>query len=299
MFKFTDLSDDDVFRPEAYRLDPRAFWEKRRTSRKPYIFDLRGPGAYEAAHIPGAHSLPIEHFESSIYQMPFTGDILLYGEGNGEVLTAAEILYDNGFDTFWFVEDFESLHHPESSWIRVSEDAAERLRDELSRASAQVVQIEVEAKTAVKGNYTMAFAPEPEAGPLLRFDVQGLSLGIRPEQVSFLEGTEILVDDSGALEIRNPSLSLRKLDGSIEEQVQILLDEQINPMVASHGGVVRLHGMKDDAVYLEFGGGCQGCGMIDVTLKQGVEVMIKENIPQISGVFDVTDHQSGDNPFYR
>jgi Fe/S biogenesis protein NfuA len=145
----------------------------------------------------------------------------------------------------------------------------------------------------------MAFVPESEAGPLLRFDVQGLSLGIRPEQVSFLEGTEILVDDSGALEIRNPSLSLRKLDGSIEEQVQILLDEQINPMVASHGGVVRLHGMKDDAVYLEFGGGCQGCGMIDVTLKQGVEVMIKENIPQISGVFDVTDHQSGDNPFYR
>ena len=299
MFKFTDLSDEDVFRPETYRVDAKAFWEKRRTSRKPYLFDLRSPAAYEAAHIPGAHSLPIEHFENSIYQMPFTGDILLYGSPDGEVLTAAEILYDNGFDTFWFIEDFEELHQPQPNWLTVTPEATERLRQELSQHSAQVVQIEVDAKSALKGNYAMAFLPQATDAELITWEGAGLRWSIRQELIGFVEGTEVFVDAEGALEIQNPTLSLRKLDGSLEEQVQILLDEQINPMVASHGGVVRLHGIKDDAVYLEFGGGCQGCGMIDVTLKQGVEVMIKENIPQVAGVFDITDHQSGENPFYR
>ena len=94
MFKFTDLSDNDEFKAEDYRLNTKEFFEKRRTSRRPYVFDLRSANDYELSHLPGSHNLPIEHFENSIYQMPFSGDILLYGGENGEVLTAAEILYD-------------------------------------------------------------------------------------------------------------------------------------------------------------------------------------------------------------
>ena len=70
-------------------------------------------------------------------------------------------------------------------------------------------------------------------------------------------------------------------------------------MVASHGGVVSLLEVKDSSAYLEFGGGCQGCGMIDVTLKQGVEVMIKEQVPEIEAIYDVTDHAEGTNPYYQ
>ena len=92
MFKFNDLSNDDVFKPETFRLDARAFWEKRRTASKPYVFDLRSPEDYEAGHLPGAQNLPVEQFENSIYQMPFSGDILIYGSENGEALTAGEIL---------------------------------------------------------------------------------------------------------------------------------------------------------------------------------------------------------------
>ena len=80
MFKFTDLSDNDEFKAEDYRLNPKDFYEKRRTSRRPYVFDLRSANDYEESHLPGSHNLPIEHFENSIYQMPFSGDILLYGE---------------------------------------------------------------------------------------------------------------------------------------------------------------------------------------------------------------------------
>ena len=94
-------------------------------------------------------------------------------------------------------------------------------------------------------------------------------------------------------------MSITKISGTIEEQIQHVLDEEVNPMVASHGGVVSLLEVKNSNAYLECGGGCQGCGMIDVTLKQGVEVMIKEQIPEIEAIYDVTDHAEGTNPYYQ
>ena len=100
MFEFKDLTDDNDFNASDYRLNPREFFEKRRTSKRPYVYDLRSSEAYELENIPGSHNLPIEHFETSIYQMPFAGEILLYGGEDGEVLTVAGILYDNDFDSF-------------------------------------------------------------------------------------------------------------------------------------------------------------------------------------------------------
>jgi Fe/S biogenesis protein NfuA len=66
-----------------------------------------------------------------------------------------------------------------------------------------------------------------------------------------------------------------------------------------HGGHVSLVDVKDDIAYLQFGGGCQGCGMVDVTLKQGVEVMLREAVPELKAVMDVTDHAGGQNPYYQ
>ncbi len=81
--------------------------------------------------------------------------------------------------------------------------------------------------------------------------------------------------------------------------VQLLLDEQINPAVSSHDGYIRLVEVKDDTAYIRFEGGCQGCAMAHVTLRQGVEVMIKEQVPEIVAVVDVTDHASGTNPYFK
>jgi Fe/S biogenesis protein NfuA len=83
------------------------------------------------------------------------------------------------------------------------------------------------------------------------------------------------------------------------QKVQKLIDERVNPGVASHGGWVELLEVKGDTVFLRLGGGCQGCGMVDVTLKQGIEVMIKEEIPEIKRVIDQTDHAGGDNPYHQ
>jgi NFU1 iron-sulfur cluster scaffold homolog, mitochondrial len=82
------------------------------------------------------------------------------------------------------------------------------------------------------------------------------------------------------------------------EQVQQFLEAKINPMVASHGGFVELIDVQDNNVYIRMGGGCQGCGAADVTLKMGIERMMKEDMPQIMDVLDTTDHASGRNPYY-
>ncbi|HSB40274.1 MAG TPA: NifU family protein [Methylomirabilota bacterium] len=81
-------------------------------------------------------------------------------------------------------------------------------------------------------------------------------------------------------------------------KVQDLIDNMINPAVAGHGGFVQLVDVKDNKVYLQMGGGCQGCGAADVTLKQGIERLIREEIPEVEEVLDTTDHASGENPYY-
>ena len=81
--------------------------------------------------------------------------------------------------------------------------------------------------------------------------------------------------------------------------VQRLLDDEINPAVASHGGYISLVDVREDVVYIRLEGGCQGCGMADVTLKQGVETAILRELPDIVAVRDVTDHAGGTNPYYQ
>lgn len=85
----------------------------------------------------------------------------------------------------------------------------------------------------------------------------------------------------------------------VEERVQWVLDHHIAPAIASHGGTATLVAVEDDAAYLRLGGGCAGCGMAAVTLSQGIEVAIRENVPEIARVIDVTDHAAGTNPYFE
>lgn len=87
-------------------------------------------------------------------------------------------------------------------------------------------------------------------------------------------------------------------DDPIAQKVQDVLDRQVNPGVASHGGNVSLDRVEDGVAFISLGGGCQGCGAADVTLRHGIERMIFENVPEIERVADVTDHASGTNPYY-
>ena len=88
------------------------------------------------------------------------------------------------------------------------------------------------------------------------------------------------------------------MNDDLATKVQELIDSTINPAVAGHGGFVQLIDVKDNRVYLQLGGGCQGCGAADITLKAGIERLINEELPEIEEVLDTTDHASGENPYY-
>jgi Fe/S biogenesis protein NfuA len=100
----------------------------------------------------------------------------------------------------------------------------------------------------------------------------------------------------------SPAVGVRApgdLRGDITERVQQVVSEHINPAIAAHGGRAEVASVTDGVAYLRLGGGCQGCGIAQVTLRQGIESAIKEAVPEIDRVVDVTDHASGTSPFYR
>ena len=120
--------------------------------------------------------------------------------------------------------------------------------------------------------------------------------------IPFLE--DAVVDYSadkfgGQLTIRAPNSRLPNVtdDSPVEDRVNYVLYNEINPSLAAHGGVVSLAEIDDGFAILEFGGGCQGCSAVDLTLKQGVEKTLLEKIPELTGVRDVTDHSDTSNAY--
>jgi Fe/S biogenesis protein NfuA len=100
----------------------------------------------------------------------------------------------------------------------------------------------------------------------------------------------------------SPAVGIRPsthLTGPLEQRVIAVLEQEINPAIAQHGGRAELVAIEDATAYLRLGGGCQGCGMATVTLTQGIAVSITEAVPEIERVVDVTDHSSGTNPYYE
>jgi Fe/S biogenesis protein NfuA len=89
------------------------------------------------------------------------------------------------------------------------------------------------------------------------------------------------------------------MSDELRAKVQELIDSTINPAVAGHGGFIELLDVKDNKVYLAMGGGCQGCGAADVTLRSGIERLIKEELPEVEEILDATDHAAGSNPYYQ
>lgn len=152
---------------------------------------------------------------------------------------------------------------------------------------------------------TLNFCPSGEQRP----DDEAVDCGVFTLFVS-TEGREALdgamIDfesnaTGGELSIRAPGLKGQAPgeDAPLHERVSWVLESRINPMVASHGGVVSLVDVTDENdVILRFGGGCHGCGMVDVTLRQGIETQLRELVPEIRNVTDGTDHASGQNPYY-
>lgn len=136
-------------------------------------------------------------------------------------------------------------------------------------------------------------------------ECEDFSVYIDAASAPYLEGVNINYEaqrTGGQLTIRAPKLkgSVPGAESGLIERVRYVLDTEINPGVASHGGRVSLVEVSSEGeVVLRFGGGCHGCGQVDVTLKHGVEKTLRARIPEVTGVRDVTDHASGSSPYYK
>ena len=136
------------------------------------------------------------------------------------------------------------------------------------------------------------------------FDDHGLEVVIDPESAQLLKGARIdwieSLTESG-FKVENPNLApigSKPLEGALADRVQQAIDQFVNPGVAQHGGHVTLVEVRDKVVYLQMGGGCQGCGMASVTLSQGIDKILREQVPEITGIQDVTNHSAGDSPYF-
>ncbi len=128
--------------------------------------------------------------------------------------------------------------------------------------------------------------------------------------IEALSGAQLDLDEDGGLVIVNPNSPVAPpkvdldfgpdaLTNDLALRVSAVLADEINPSIAAHGGRADLMGVVENTAYVVMGGGCQGCGLAAVTLSQGITVAIKEAVPEITEVVDVTDHASGSNPFYQ
>lgn len=152
----------------------------------------------------------------------------------------------------------------------------------------------------------IAFCPPGEhRGTDIPLSFESFTLYVDRNSAPFLEAAEIDYKKdglSGQLAIGAPNLRGNKPDSqaNLADKVNYLLQTEVNPNLASHGGMVTLIEItEDNAVVLRFGGGCHGCGMVDVTLKQGIEKSLMAQLPEITAVIDVTDHTTGENPYYE
>jgi Fe/S biogenesis protein NfuA len=142
-------------------------------------------------------------------------------------------------------------------------------------------------------------------GSELEIACNGFVLYVDGPSAPYLDGAEVDYQANatgGQLTIRAPKIKGVEpgADATLAERIAWLLQVEVNPQIAAHGGRVSLVDIVDDnVVLLRFGGGCHGCGMADVTLKQGIERTLRSRLPEITAVKDVTDHARGETPYYK
>jgi len=138
-----------------------------------------------------------------------------------------------------------------------------------------------------------------------RVEYDGFIAYYDSRSMPFMDGAKVDFSEDrmgGQLTIKAPNSKVPQVsdDSPIEDKINYVLHSEINPGLAAHGGVVTLVEVVEESVaVLQFGGGCQGCGMVDMTLKDGVEATLLQQLPQLSAVRDVTDHSVTENAFYK
>lgn len=189
--------------------------------------------------------------------------------------------------------------------LKITQVAQEKISEAINRYTQPVDGLRVLARRVSPFHieYGLAFVPKnggKDNDHVTKYDK--FNVYIDKEIEDLLDETSLNFEDGpmgSGFKFENDAAFPEEYKGTLAEKVVPVIENQINPQVAGHGGSIRLIDVKDTKVYVELGGGCQGCGMAKQTLKNGIEVMLKEAIPEVTEVIDVTDHSSGDNPYYK
>ena len=192
-----------------------------------------------------------------------------------------------------------------------------KLRAQEVDAETLALNIEVSGTSGNTYAYDMYFQPVADTGPRDWSQEQGgLTLVVAAASIPKIRGATLDVvglNGEGGMAMTNPNLPPQSapaaspamagpppdLTGDVAQRVIQVLERQINPSIAAHGGRADLVAVENEIAYLRLSGGCAGCGMASVTLNEGIVVALRESIPEITQVVDVTDHAAGTNPYYE
>lgn len=206
----------------------------------------------------------------------------------------------------WLRRGVGANHSAAPPRLELTPAAQAKLADVLGRQPAPaVLRILVKNPGGSPPQYDMALeAASAQRPDDVVVDLDGLRVLVDPESILAVDGATVDFRDDplqpGFL-IEPPRIEVPpSFDDAdpLAAQVESVLQHHVNPAIAAHGGHAHLVGVKEDVVFVALGGGCQGCSMASVTLKQGIEQIIKQAIPRIRAVVDATDHALGSNPFY-
>jgi len=192
----------------------------------------------------------------------------------------------------------------ESPLISVTEAAIEKIKSlqQTNDAEGMAIRVSVREDGPAAFDYNVRFVPAEEKSAQDRtLDAAGVLFYIDDQSASMIAGASldfIETFERSGFKFKNPNKP-PLLNDPLAARVHQILEEKISPGLESHGGRVTLMDVQEDKVYLRFQGGCQGCGMADVTLKEGIEATLRQEIPEIGEVLDTTDHAAGSDPYYQ
>ena len=198
----------------------------------------------------------------------------------------------------------------ENTVLSIAPDALEmitQLRDQEPGDSEFALAVEVTGFRGPQFTYELAFvALEDKKDGWVEERHGDFAVMFPEDDIAKLEGASLELTEDG-LSMNNPnspappeiSGPTGDLSGPLVDRIQQVIEEQVNPAIAAHGGGAELVSIDETIAYLRLFGGCQGCGLAQVTLKQGIEKILLESIPELTAVMDVTDHGSGENPYYQ
>jgi Fe/S biogenesis protein NfuA len=191
--------------------------------------------------------------------------------------------------------------------LTFTDKARERVLEFMGEEEAPVaLRISVQPSSPLAPEYelTLVDVSDEQTGDTV-IEADGFKVYVDEVSVEKLDGATVdWIEEmrGGGFQVKNPNVKpvgSETPNGELAQRIAYVIENRINPAVAMHGGRVTLVDVRDNSVYVQLGGGCQGCGMANVTLKQGIERMLKESFPEITDVVDVTDHARGASPYYQ